>query len=48
MASGRHLGETMYIINQVKFEVSHSKPLRHTSATSWQTSHSSKEATDFE
>ena len=47
-ASGRHLGETMYIINQLKFEAGHNKPLRRTSASSWQTRHSSKEATDFE
>ena len=47
-ASGRHLGETMLIINQLKFKPGHSKPLCCVSGTSWQTSHSSKEATDFE
>ena len=47
-ASGRHPGETMHIINQLKFKPGHSKPLRRTSAASWQAGHSSKEATDFE
>ena len=47
-ASSRHLGETMHIINQPRFKAGHSKPPRRTSASSWQTGHSSKEATDFE
>ena len=47
-ASGRHLGETTPIIKQPKFKAGHSKPLRRTSASSRQTGHSSKEATDFE
>ena len=46
--SGRHPGGTMRIINQLKFKAGHSKPPRRTSAASWQTGHSSKEATDFE
>ena len=47
-ASSRHLGETMDSFDQLKFEAGHNKPLRRTSASSWQTGHSSKEATDFE
>ena len=47
-ASNRHLGETMNIINQLKFKAGPCKPLRRTSASSWQTGHSIKEATDFE
>ena len=47
-ASSRDPGETIYIINQLKFNAGHSKPLRRTSAASWQTGRSSKEATDFE
>ena len=47
MESKRHLGGTMHIINQLKFKAGHSKPLCRTSASSWQTGHSAKEATDF-
>ena len=47
MAAGRHL-ETMPIIIQLKFKASHSQPLHRTSALSWMTSHSSKEAADCE
>ena len=48
MASSRHLGEMMDSFNQLKFEASYNKPLRCTSVSSWQTGHSSKEATNFE
>ena len=47
-ASSRYLGETMDSFDQLKFEAGHNKPLRRTSASSWQTGHSSKEATNFE
>ena len=47
-ASSRHLSETMGSFDQLKFEAGHNEPLRRTSASSWQTGHSSKEATDFE
>ena len=36
-APSRHLGETIHTINQPKFKAGHSKPLRRTSASSWQT-----------
>ena len=39
-ASSRHLGETMDSFDQLKFEAGHNKPLRRTSASSWQTDRS--------
>ena len=47
-ASSRHLSETMDSFNKLKFKAGHNKPLRCTLVLSWQTGHSSKEATDFE